>query len=84
MSTELVPVVETPGEAWRALLLAPDVMPETLGTDFTTVLEKVQAAWEVMDNPPISSVVSALFELAGNKEIEINGHIIKRGPNAPR
>jgi hypothetical protein len=84
MSTEVVPVVETPGEEWRALILAPDVLPKTLGTEFTVVLEKAQAAWEVMDNPPTSSVVSALFELAGNKEIEINRRIIRRGPNAPQ
>ena len=82
MKAELVRVEPTPGEQWRDVIMAPDIMPQTLGTDVGTLFDKAYAAWEMMDNQPTASVTSALFELAANKEIEINGSIISRGPNA--
>jgi len=82
MSKELVRVERTPSEEWRAIIMDPSVMPQTLGTDVGTLFNKAYAAWETMDNPPTSTVTAALFELAATKEIEINGHIISRGPEA--
>lgn len=84
MTAEMVLVTETPGEEWRALIMAPDVLPQTLGTDFGALLDKAQTAWEVMDRKPTSSVTSALFELAASGELAISGRIIRRGPNAPQ
>lgn len=82
MKAELVRVERTPGDEWREVIMDPDVMPETLGTDVSTIFNKAYAVWETMDNPPNSTVTSALFELAAAKEIEINGSVISRGPNA--
>lgn len=82
MSAESVRVESTPGEEWRDIIMDPGVMPQTLGTDVGTLFNKAYAAWETMDNPPTTTVTSALFELAANKEIEINGSVISRGPNA--
>jgi hypothetical protein len=80
MSAELVRVERTPGDEWSDLILDPDVLPQTWGTDFSTLLKNVQTAWETMDNPPSSSVASALFELASSDELVIDGRIIRRSP----
>ena len=80
MSAELATIEQSPADEWKPLIM--DAMPQRFGVRFGTLLTDVQTAWETLDNPPCSSVAAAVIEMANREELEINGQVIKRGPNA--
>jgi hypothetical protein len=62
---------------WEPLILS--TIPENFGIYFKTIVDKTIEPSLKMDDPPLTPLAYAVFDLASRGVLQINGQVIRMG-----